>query len=94
METMESMKVCNYFLTLTVGHLNTCIKIKIMVFSEIAWPIKLKFLVDPPWIVALKFCPQYLGHVTKMATMPTYGKNPSKIFFFRTVELISTKLGM
>ena len=34
------------------------------------------------------------GHITKMATMPMYGKNPSKIFFSGTGELISTKLGM
>ena len=34
------------------------------------------------------------GHMTKMAAMPIYGKNPSKIFFSRTSGLISTKLGM
>ena len=35
-----------------------------------------------------------LGHLTKMAAMPIYGKNPSKIFFSRTGGSISTKLGM
>ena len=34
------------------------------------------------------------GHITKMATMPIYGKNPSKIFLSGTDGLISTKLGM
>ena len=34
------------------------------------------------------------GHMTKMATMPIYGKNPSKIFFSGTGGLISMKLGM
>ena len=34
------------------------------------------------------------GHITKMAAMPIYGKNPSKIFVSRTGGLISTKLGM
>ena len=34
------------------------------------------------------------GHMTKMATMPIYGKNPSKIFFSGTGGPISTKLGM
>ena len=34
------------------------------------------------------------GHMTKMATMPIYGKNPSKNFFSRTIGPISTKLGM
>ena len=34
------------------------------------------------------------GHMTKMATMPIYGKNPSKFFFSGTTRPISTKLGM
>ena len=32
--------------------------------------------------------------MTKMATMPIYGKNPSKIFYSGTSGPISTKLGM
>ena len=43
-----------------------------MVFSEIAWPIKLKFYVELPWVVAFKFCWRYLGHMTKMAALPIY----------------------
>ena len=35
-----------------------------------------------------------LGHMTKMAAMPIYGKNPSKIFFSETNGLISRKLGV
>ena len=35
-----------------------------------------------------------LGHMTKMAAMPIYGKNPSNIFFSNTVGLISMKLGV
>ena len=35
-----------------------------------------------------------LGHMTKMAAMHIYGKNPSKIFFSRTGGPISKKLGM
>ena len=34
------------------------------------------------------------GHMTKMAAMPIYGKNPSKIFFSGTCGPISMKLGM
>ena len=30
-------------------------------------------------------------HMTKMAAMPIYGKNPSKIFFAGTAEPIGTK---
>ena len=35
-----------------------------------------------------------LGHMTKMAAMPIYGKKPSNIFFFETNRLISMKLGV
>ena len=35
-----------------------------------------------------------LGHMTKMAAMPVYGKNPSKIIFSETNRLISRKLGV
>ena len=34
------------------------------------------------------------GHMTKMAAMPIYSKNPSKIFFPGIGGPISTKLGM
>ena len=34
------------------------------------------------------------GHMTKMAAMPTYGKNPSKLFFTRTAERIASKRDM
>ena len=34
------------------------------------------------------------GHMTKLAAMPIYGKNPSKFFFSGTTGLISTKLDM
>ena len=34
------------------------------------------------------------GHMTKMAAMPIYGKNPSKIFFSGTGGPISMQLGM
>ena len=32
------------------------------------------------------------GHMTKMAAMPIYGKNPSKLFFSGTTGPISMKL--
>ena len=35
-----------------------------------------------------------LGHLTKVAAMPIYGKNPSEIFFFRTSGRIAIKYGM
>ena len=63
-------------------------------FSETTWPIKLKFYVEPPCVGGMKVCSRDLGHITKMAAMPIYGKNSSKIFFSRTVGLISIKLDM
>ena len=63
-------------------------------FSETAWPIKAKFYVEPPWEGGTKVYIDGPDHMTKMAAMPIYGKNPSKIFFFRTGGPIFTKLGM
>ena len=63
-------------------------------FSETAWSIKAKFYVEPPWVGVTTFCSRHLGHMTKMAATPIYGKNPSKIFFSRTGWPIFTKLGM
>ena len=53
-------------------------------FPKTAWPIKAKFYAEPPWVEGTKVCSRHLGHITNMAAMPIYGKNPSKIFFFRT----------
>ena len=63
-------------------------------FSETAGPIKAKFYVEPSWVGGTMFCSRHIGHMTKMAAMTIYGKNPSKIFFSRTGGPISTKLGM
>ena len=61
-------------------------------FSETAGPIKAKFYVEPPWVGGTIFCSRHLGHMTKMAATPIYGKNPSKIFFSRTGGPISRNL--
>ena len=47
-------------------------------FSETACPIKAKFYVEPPWVGGTKFCSRHLGHMTKMAATPIYGKKPFK----------------
>ena len=41
-----------------------------------------------------KVCSNAPGHVTKMAAMPIYGKNPLKIFFSRTRRPMTLGLGM
>ena len=62
--------------------------------SETAWPIKAKFYMKHLWEGGTNVYINNPGHMTKMAAMPIYGKNPSKIFFSGTTGLISTKLGM
>ena len=36
--------------------------------------------MEPPWVGGTKVCLRHLGHMTKMAAMPIYGKNTSKSF--------------
>ena len=43
--------------------------------SETAWPIEAKFYVEPPWEGGTKVYINGPGYMTKMATMPIYGKN-------------------
>ena len=38
-------------------------------------PIEAKFHMEPPWDGDTKACSNGSGHMTKMATMPIYGKN-------------------
>ena len=51
-----------------------------------------QILCGAPWISGTKVCSWHLGHMTKMAAMPIYGKNPSKIFFSRTGRPFSRNL--
>ena len=46
--------------------------------SETSWPFKAKFYVEPPWEGGTKVYINGPGHMTKMATMPIYGKNLKK----------------
>ena len=62
-------------------------------FSETAWPIKAKFYMKHLWEGGTNVFINNPGHMTKMAAMPIYGKNPSK-FFSETTGPISMKLGM
>ena len=63
-------------------------------FSDTAWPIKAKFYMKHLWKGGTNVFINNPGHMTKMAAMPIYGKNPSKFFFSGTTGPISTKLGM
>ena len=43
--------------------------------SITAWPIKVKFYVEPPWEGGKKLYLSGPGHMTKLAATPIYGKN-------------------
>ena len=43
--------------------------------TETAWPVKVKFHMEPPCNGGTKVCSNGPGHMTKMAATPTYGKN-------------------
>ena len=62
--------------------------------SETTWPIEAKFYVQTPWHGGKKVYINGPGHMIRMAAMPKYSKNPSKIFFSRTGGPIFAKLGM
>ena len=64
------------------------------IFSETALPIKAKFYVEPPLVGETNVCSRHLGHMTKMAAKPIYGKNPFKNLLLWNREPISMKLGM
>ena len=46
--------------------------------SETTGPIEAKFNMEPPWDEGTKVCLNGLGHMTKIAAMPIYGKNLKK----------------
>ena len=50
--------------------------------------------MEPQWDGGTKICLRGLSHMTKMAAMPIYGKNTSKILFSRTKGPVTLWLGM
>ena len=48
------------------------------IFSETALPIKAKFYVDTLWVWGTMFRSRHLGHMTKMAVTPIYGRTIQK----------------
>ena len=67
-------------LSALVSGLYTCTEplLSNIFFSETAWPINTKFHVEPFWEGRTKVYINGPGHMTKMASMPIYGKNLSK----------------
>ena len=65
-----------------------------IVFSEIILPNELKFQMKTPYNKLAKIYANCNSHMTMMADMPIYGKNPLKIFFSRTKRPMTLGLGM
>ena len=68
------------------------IKISNQIFTETIVPIWTKFCMKAFRYKEMKIWWHDAGHMTKMAAMPIYDKNPSKFFFSGTGGPISTKL--
>ena len=68
------------------------IKISNIFFSETTGPIQVRFYVENVCLTGTKIHIIGPGHMTKMAAMPIYGKNPLKVFFFRTISQMTLKL--
>ena len=62
------------------------------ILSETAWPVKSKFYMKHLYEGGTNVYINNLGHMTKVAIMPIYGKNPSK--FFSGTNGLPTKLDM
>ena len=77
-----------HFLTLGQGHsdfkIQTCFSQK---------PLEAKFHMKAHGRKKIKIYSNKFGHMTKMAALTIYGKNPSK-FFSGTSRLTALKLGM
>ena len=67
--------------------------IKISNISEITGPIRVRFHIEHMCLMGTKVYVIGPGHMTEMAGMSIYGKNPLKIFFSRTVSQMILKLG-
>ena len=63
-------------------------------FSETNVPFLTKFCMKAIKYKEMKIWWHDAGHITKVATTPIYGRNPSKAFFSETDKPISTKLSM
>ena len=58
-----------------------------MFSSETTGPIESKFHMEPPWGGETKVCSNGPGHMTKMATIPIFGKKHKILFLFWSFEI-------
>ena len=73
-----NIKIQVYSLTLIQGHSDSTFSFFFFLFLETAWPIEAKFYVKPPWDRGTEVYSTGPSQMTKMATMPIYGKNLKK----------------
>ena len=93
---LKDMKICEYWSSSSFLDLvpRSCTyKNSNWIFSETTVPIWTKFCMNAFRYMEIKIWWHDAGHMTKMASTPIYGKNPSKIFFSGTRGPISTLLG-
>ena len=58
------------------------------IFSQAAWPIKAKICVEHPCLGGTKVCSRHLGHMTKMAGTPIYGKKLTTRQKYWTIDFL------
>ena len=61
---------------------------KLIFLKKTTRPFEAKFHMEPPWNVGMKICSDVPDHITKMASMPIYGKT-LKIFFGTKSTLVN-----
>ena len=93
-QTMGFYKLCiNHDPGMTLTYFTARPTSKIF-FSKTTWPIKVKFYRKHLYEGGTSVIINIPGHMTKMATMPIYGKNLSKIFYTGTAEPIAAEIDM
>ena len=93
---IKYMKICEYWRSRSfdLGPRSCTYKNLNWIFSGTTMSIWTKLCMKAFKYKEIKLWWHDTGHITKMAAMLFYGKNPSKIFFSGTGWQISTKLGM
>ena len=71
-----NIKGQGHSLTLVQGHSDSTLLN--FFFLETACPIEAKCYAEPPWDKGTKVWSKFVGHMTKMAAIPIYGKNLKK----------------
>ena len=83
-----------FALSAKVAHIVVKSIYKNIVFSQTIGPIELKFHVETPYDKSAKLYTKCVGHMTKMATTPIYGKTFKKSSSTRTRRPVTLRLGM